>query len=239
MRPAFPRLLALIVLALFLTPARPAVAASFAGTWKLSVENPNGVTTPILKLKQEGEKLTGTIAGRDGRETPVAEVTVNGNALQFTFRIEREGQTLKRTVKATIDGDKIKGVIEGGTEPRPFTGEREVAVVDTSSLSGTWQLVIETPDRTYRPTVTLTQEGEKLTGTLKTQDGQEAKLVSGSVKAQDVQFVVDLKVGDQDLHLEFVAKRDGKGLKGDLNVNGMAVPFTAERATAAEKPAEK
>jgi hypothetical protein len=234
------RLLALIGLGPLLLMSRPAAAASFAGTWKLSVENPNGVTTPLLKLKQEGEKLTGSLSGRDGRETPVAEVTVKGNQLQFSFSIERDGRTLKRTVKATIDGDKIKGVIEGGAEPRSFTGEREGApATDTSSLSGNWQFVIETPDQTYRPTVTLVQEGEKLTGTLKTQDGQEAKLVSGSAKGEAVEFVVDLKLGDQELHLEFAGKRVGKGLKGDLKVGDTTAPFTAERAVAADKPAEK
>jgi len=43
-----------------LATATSLVFADVTGTWKLSVETPNGTGTPTVILKQDGEKLTGT-----------------------------------------------------------------------------------------------------------------------------------------------------------------------------------
>jgi hypothetical protein len=138
-------------------------------------------------------------------------------------------------VKATIDGDTLKGTAEGpGPDPIAFMGTRQPG----AALTGTWNLTIETQERTYKPTVTLVQEGEKLSGSLRTEEGTEAKLISGSVKGDAIAFVIDLEVGEEVLHLEFSGKRTEKGLKGDLAVNDNTVPWSGERAAVATAPAK-
>jgi hypothetical protein len=226
-----PILFAWLGLVSVLGSPRVAIAAEVAGTWKLTVETPNGTSERVLKLKQEGEKLTGTITGREGNEIPIQEGTLKGNDLQFTITFERNGEQVKRTYKGTLSGDSVKGTIEGGDNPRSFTGARQAAATEAAeAISGTWNLTIEATDHTYRPTVTLAQEGEKLTGTLKTEDGTEAKVMNGSLKGDAISFVVDLTVNGQELHLEFSGKRNGKAFKGDLHVGDRTMPWSGERA---------
>jgi hypothetical protein len=228
-----------IALALMtLAPAGNAVAAAnVGGVWKLIAVNPPEdvpAREGLLTLKQEGETITGTIAVRD-RVIAIREAVLQENDLRFKVSAEQDGVTITVAVKATIDGDSLKGTAEGAAPaPIAFTGTRHPA----AAITGAWNLTVETPNQTYRPTVTLTQEGEKLTGSLRTEDGVEAKLVSGSVKGDAVSFVVDLTIGDQDLHLEFGGVRSGNGLKGDLRVGDQSYPWKGERAQTASAPAK-
>ncbi len=65
----------------------PATAADATGTWKWSVERNGNTFETSLKLKQDGEKLTGTISGRQGNETAIEDgkvkVTVHGLPQSF------------------------------------------------------------------------------------------------------------------------------------------------------------
>ena len=51
-----------------------------AGTWKSSFTTPNGQTIEsTFKLKQEGDKLSGIVIGRNGNEYPMDEVKLTGD----------------------------------------------------------------------------------------------------------------------------------------------------------------
>jgi hypothetical protein len=230
---------AVVLLALVLVGCPPALAAAnVAGVWKLvPVNAPDGQSPreAVLTLKQEGEKITGSLYF-DEKDVAIQEAAITGNELKFKIVSEREGEKIEATIKATLDGDTLKGTAtpQGGEERViHFTGKRAAAPQPAATLTGVWTLAIETPNQTYKPTVTLTQEGEKLMGTLRTEDGTEAKLVSGSLKGDVIAFVVDLTVGERDLHLEFSGKRTDKGLKGDVAVGEQSFPWTGERAAAA------
>jgi hypothetical protein len=93
--------------------------ADATGTWKWSQAgrqggNPREMT---LKLKQDGEKLTGALTtppfqqGGDPVTTEIADGKVKGNEISFT--ITREFNGTKRTSKyaGTVDGDTLKGKI--------------------------------------------------------------------------------------------------------------------------------
>lgn len=230
MRRTCAMLLAWLGLVSLLGSPRPAGAAAVTGTWKLTLETKNAPVAVILKLNQEGEKLTGTATGPDGKELPIQDGTLKGSDLQFAVSVEHDGAPVKHTVKAMLNGESLKGSVDGFPDgPIAFTGARQAAEA-TEALPGAWNLTIEATNQTYHPTVTLAQEGEKLTGTLKTEDGTEAKVMNGSLKGDAVSFVVDLTINGRDLHLEFTGKRNGKGLKGDLHVGDMTVPWSGERA---------
>ena len=47
-----------------------------------------------LKLKLDGDQLTGSMPGRDGKETPIADATYKDGALSFTITRERNGQKM-------------------------------------------------------------------------------------------------------------------------------------------------
>ena len=86
MKNRFPDAVCGLALALITALHRPAVAQeptnapSLEGTWKWTFTMPDGgLVTPRLKLKRDGDQLTGTSRFRAGTETPVTNLTVNGD----------------------------------------------------------------------------------------------------------------------------------------------------------------
>ena len=107
------------------------------GAWKWSVTTPTGqVRENILKLKLEGDKLTGTISGQAG------EMAIEGAKLkgeEITFQVGRDLSGNKFTTKYTgkISGDTIKGKMEmqrdGQVQSREWEAKREKAKAKDSA----------------------------------------------------------------------------------------------------------
>jgi hypothetical protein len=84
------------------------------GTWKVTYTF-NGETLtyqPTLKLKQEGDKLTGTFTRRRAQqdiEMPLEDVKLEANEISFTVSISGSGGvTVVRKFHGKIAGDTIK-----------------------------------------------------------------------------------------------------------------------------------
>ena len=113
-------LFAMAALALAAAP----VFADVTGTWKLSVETPNGTGTPTVILKQDGEKLTGTYKGRFGESALTG--TVKGSAIQFSFKVNAQGNELEVTYTGTVDGGTMSGTAKFGEMGEgKFTGKKD------------------------------------------------------------------------------------------------------------------
>src|SRR5438477_50723 len=93
---------------------RPAVGADDAtGTWKWTAMFGGNSIDLTLKLKQEGDKLTGAMAGgQNNQEAPIADGSVKDGKVSFSVTREFNGQ--KRTTKysGTLSGDTITGKSE-------------------------------------------------------------------------------------------------------------------------------
>jgi len=79
-----------------------AFAADVTGTWKGSIETPNGARDVTLKLKSEGDKLTGTMSGRQG-EVELQDPKMDGDNISFTMT---RGD-FKMEYKGKVSGDQI------------------------------------------------------------------------------------------------------------------------------------
>src|SRR5438132_13774747 len=80
--------------------------ADAAGTWKWTFTTQNGQTiNAAVKLKQDGDKLTGAFIGRDGNETPIEDAKVKDG--EVSFKVTRERNNQKFTVKyhGKVTGD--------------------------------------------------------------------------------------------------------------------------------------
>lgn len=102
------------------------------GTWKWSFTTQNGQTIETtLKIKKDGDKLSGAISGRNGQETAVDELKVEKADISFQVTRERNGQKFTTKYKGKIDGDVIKGKFESGsgdqTRSRDWEAKREKA----------------------------------------------------------------------------------------------------------------
>ena len=81
------------------------------GTWKWSVKFGDQTRDMTLKLKLEGDKLTGAMVGRSG-ETPITDATWKDGDLSFKVTRERDGQKMTSKYTGKVAGDTIKGKVE-------------------------------------------------------------------------------------------------------------------------------
>jgi hypothetical protein len=97
-----------------------AAAADATGIWKWKVTGQNDREVELtLDLKQEGEKLSGTITrGSAGRNIDIAKGVIQGDEMSFETTIERNGNMVTNKYKGKLAGDTIKGTIERGRQNR-------------------------------------------------------------------------------------------------------------------------
>jgi hypothetical protein len=91
--------------------------ADATGTWKWTQQGRQGgnPTEWTLKLKQEGDKLTGTVLGTMGGnpvETAISDGTIKDGEIKFNLVREFNEQRRVTTYMGKLDGDTIKGKME-------------------------------------------------------------------------------------------------------------------------------
>jgi hypothetical protein len=93
------------------------------GTWGWTYKTQDGKDAEVaVKLKAEGEKLTGVFVSRDGKEEPISDGTFKDGQLAFTVvrTVREEKMTFKYSGK--LEKDTITGKIDfvrEGQPPRP------------------------------------------------------------------------------------------------------------------------
>ncbi len=106
-----------------------AAKADLNGTWTWSMEGRDGaVRESKLTLKVEGEKLTGTISGRNG-DTAISEgKTAKDGAVSFKVERDRNGTKMVASYVGKFDGTLIKGTqtsnFGGQDQSRPWEAKR-------------------------------------------------------------------------------------------------------------------
>lgn len=101
------------------------------GTWKWTVTFNNQTREQTLKLKLEGDQLTGAMLGRDNQERAIEDAKYKDGEVSFTVTRERDGQKFSRKFTGKVSGDTIKGTTEfernGEKQSRDWEAKREKA----------------------------------------------------------------------------------------------------------------
>jgi len=110
-----PSRLILIGLAAFLASfadsgANSAEPAKVDGKWNVLLQLETITGHPVLTLKQDGEKLTGTYEGRYGPSPLEGEIKENRIAFAVTFTAE--GSKTTGVFQGTVDGASMSGSVE-------------------------------------------------------------------------------------------------------------------------------
>lgn len=111
-------------LAVLILAAWAADDAKPDGTWKWSVERNGEKFETTLKLKLEGDKLSGMLTGRDGKETAIEEPSFKDGEVKFQITRERDGNKIVIKYSGKISGDTITGKSENGDRSRDWKAER-------------------------------------------------------------------------------------------------------------------
>jgi hypothetical protein len=127
MRRVLPAVVVVLIAGL-LGVARAEDKANPTGTWTWTVKTNNGERTVTLKLKLDGDKLTGTMPGRNNQETKIEDGSFKDGEVSFKVTRERNGQKSTTAYKGKITGDTLKGTIEsernGEKQTREFEAKR-------------------------------------------------------------------------------------------------------------------
>jgi hypothetical protein len=124
------RIALLAAFALALSFAGAARAADDAtGTWKYQVKRGDQTADITLKLKQDGEKLTGSITGgRDNTATDISDGTVKDGQVSFKVTRKRGDKEFTMTYTGKVEGDTLKGkstgTFNGQERSREFEAKR-------------------------------------------------------------------------------------------------------------------
>jgi hypothetical protein len=110
----FATLLALVACVLTFSIASTAVAADANGTWKWTFSRGGQDIELSLELKQDGEKITGTLSlpFGDGIKLDIQDGKFKNDEVSFKTVFERDGNSFETKYKGKVDGDTIKGTTE-------------------------------------------------------------------------------------------------------------------------------
>ena len=160
-----------------------------AGIWKWSLAGQNGVT--ILKLKQDGEKLTGSYTNQFGK----AEITDGSlKDRDITFKVKREfnGQAFLIRYSGKLSGDKVTGkcefAVNGETRALEWEAKRDTA--KAAAASGNWNTALILGDgNRIEGTLKLKQDGDKLTG-IAVRNENQTQIQDGKIVGNEITFIV-------------------------------------------------
>ncbi|HEU4938773.1 MAG TPA: hypothetical protein VFT39_20130 [Vicinamibacterales bacterium] len=102
------RTLAILALSL-LAPAVSAEPAKVAGKWNVTMQLESITGHPIILLKQDGEKLTGTYEGRYGQSE--LKGSIKDKEIEFTVSIVAEGMQTQGVFAGKVEGDTMGGEV--------------------------------------------------------------------------------------------------------------------------------
>jgi hypothetical protein len=217
-------------------------AVDVLGTWDATVTTSQGQAIPSqVKLRKDGDKVVGTIASQMG-ETPI-EAVVKGRTLTISFNFQGQNGPMAIELAGTVNdaGDAIKGTMAvGGQQGGEFVATRakdasakEPAKAPSAAaktdLTGAWSLSLMLETITATPSLTLKQEGEKLTGEYVSQNYGKFP-VTGTVKGNDVAFSVPMNIEGNAITAAYTGTIQPDGsLKGSVDLGQMGGTFTASR----------
>jgi hypothetical protein len=104
-----------------------------------------------------------------------------------------------------------------------------VTVLAADDVSGKWKATFTAPDgQTRENMITLQADGEKLTGTLSSRMG-DAKIQEGTVKGDDVAFVVIRNFNGEDVRFTYKGKVTGNKMALKVSMGDREFDMTATK----------
>jgi hypothetical protein len=191
--------------------------ANAAGTWKWSLAAQNGDTIhTILKVKQDGDKLTGSYTNQFGQ----AEITdgyLKDGDISFKVKRELNGQPFIIKYSGKLSGDKITGKCEfdvnGETRALEWEAKRETA---KAAASGNWKTALILADgNRIEGTLKLKQDGDTLTG-VTIRNENETQILEGQIAGDEITFKVIRDRDGRKVTAKYKGKITGDTVKGKV-----------------------
>jgi imidazolonepropionase-like amidohydrolase len=238
-----------------LRPAATATGgATASGTWTLNVTlggsgNERQEMSGTLTLQQQGDRLTGSLQGQLGSGT-IASGTVTGSDINFTVPITLPApasQTTDAIFTGTISGNEMRGTVQvvgrgpgtftatraggapgGGGAAAPPQGGGTQTPAAAGPLTGTWSVTTSAGSQQIPGTLTLQQQGTRLTGRVETPFGT-ADITDGSATGNNFRVSATLNIEGQSTDVTFEGTVSGNQMSGTVTSARGAFPFSGTR----------
>lgn len=239
----------LLVLALTASlPATAAAQADISGAWEVTIDSPQGAMAIDADLKQDGEAVTGVIT------SPMGSVEIKGtlvkDALSFAYSVPLQGQSLEITMAGKVAGDTMDGIVAiAGVGEVPWKAKRKPAASAAADavapaagastaapsggaigdgVSGKWDVLMETPGGQIPFTATLTQAGEKVSGSIASPMGELP--VTGTMTGNALKLDMTITTPQGDLAVAMTGDLGPAGLTGKAITAMGEMTWSATRA---------
>jgi hypothetical protein len=208
--------------------------ADITGAWQVRITTGQAQgRSAALVLRRDGNSLVGTIATPQGDQN--AEATVAGKAVTIWFTVRTQNGLTNVTMKGTSEADAMGGTIDFGTGQGQWTATRSASGASTpqagdsrTDVSGTWAFQVEFSGGSGTPTMTLKQDGEKLTGHYSGQLGEAP--VTGTVKGNAIEIAFDIDIQGTAAHIVYSGTVDKDSMKGTVKLGDLGdATFTAKK----------
>jgi imidazolonepropionase-like amidohydrolase len=208
-----------------------------------------------LNLQQQGERVSGALQGQLGSGT-LSNGTAAGGQINFTVPVTLPAPasvTTDAIFNGTISGNQMSGTVQvvgrgsgtfsgtraggGGPQgPRGRTPPGESsqppateAPAPAVSLNGTWALTTSFEGQQINSTLTLAQQGDRLTGRLSTDQFGAGNISDGSASGDGFRFSTTLDIGGQSIGLSFEGTVSGNQMSGTITTPQGPLPFSGAR----------
>jgi hypothetical protein len=98
-----------------------------------------------------------------------------------------------------------------------------------AKVAGTWVMTNQGRNGVVMNTLTLTQDGGTLKGSMKADNGTETPLDSGTVSGNDITFMVTRQGRNGEVKVEYKGTITGDTMKGTFQAGQNTVDWTAKR----------
>jgi imidazolonepropionase-like amidohydrolase len=240
------------------TPPGAGGAAGVSGTWNLKITlGAQGDKNATLTLRQEGERLSGGIQGDLG-SAQIANASIGtAGDIKFTATVSVGGVATELNFAGTVTGNEMRGTVttvnngngtftgtrpegsapgggrrpgggEGATPTGPPSGGPPASSANVADLSGTWTLAINLEGQNLPATLTLRQDGNRLTGTAQSPLGS-SEISNGSIGPEGFRFTLNVTLQGQALEVTFSGTASGNSMSGTANSTEGSATFTGTR----------
>lgn len=196
------------------------------GTWHWVQDYGQGPVKNWLVLRTNKGKLTGAYV-RDEREFPIKDGKLEKGAFSFALQLQHNNKPVDvkctgKLVKDTLQA-KSSVTFKGETTDLEFVAKRSARPAD---VAGTWKLVIESPDRTFRPQLEVKVDGDKLKAKYVTEEVGTHDVESISLSENKLTFALNLDVEGTQLALKFAGHPRGSDISGEVEYDAGDVSGT-------------
>jgi imidazolonepropionase-like amidohydrolase len=128
-----------------------------------------------------------------------------------------------------IDGDEIELKKADSAPPRAGGGRPDAAAGPPVDPSGSWSLLIQSPQGEIGAQLTLAKDGDQITGTLGTPMGSAA-IKSGRMDGNQMRLTATIDVGGQSIEAIISGAIEGDSMRGAMVMGAMgSFDFTGSR----------